>query len=88
MTISANNSVTTSVTFLSVDTGRLIVDGVMTVTGSLLRVNITISKSAERGILMVDTQGGSALFTITDEGGLPQEVQANPEVRVVFDITG
>jgi hypothetical protein len=83
--ISAGASVTTSVTFLSVVRGRLEVDDVMTVNGNLPPIPITISRSAERGILLMDTQGGSALIRIN--GGVLQEFSANPDVRIVFDVT-
>ena len=83
--ISASASVTTSVTFLSVVRGRLEVDDVMTVNGNLPPIPITISRSAERGILLIETRDGSALIRIN--GGVLQEFSANPDVRIVFDVT-
>jgi hypothetical protein len=65
--IVASAGVTTSVTFLSVVRGRLEVDNVVTRSGNLEPMLITISRSAERGILLVDTQGGSALIRINGD---------------------
>jgi hypothetical protein len=83
--IVTGGSVTTTVTFLSVVRGRLEVDDVITDNGSLPPIPIAISRSAERGILLIDTRGGSALIRIND--GIPREFNADPEVRIVFDIT-
>jgi hypothetical protein len=82
--IAANNSVETAVTFMSVVRGRLEVDNVFTQVGNLASINIPVPARAERVILLIDTRGGSALIRVN--GGVPQEVQANPEVRVVADV--
>jgi hypothetical protein len=82
--IAAASTVTTSVTFQSVVRGRLEVDNMITVTGNLPQIHVAISRAAERGILLIDTQGGVALIRIN---GVSQEIGANPEARAVFDIT-
>lgn len=82
--IVAAAGIKTSITFLSVVKGRLEVDHTITVTGNHHPVLVTVSRVAERGILLIDTQNGSSLVKIN--GGVPQEVTANPEARAVFDI--
>ena len=52
--------------------------------GNLLPRQIAISRQAERIILLVDARGGSALIRVN--GGVFQEVFADPEARVVADI--
>jgi len=75
---------TTAVTFMSVVRGRLQIDDVITVNGSFAPTNIAVPAHADRVILLADTQGGSALIRVN--GGVPQEVSANPEARVVADV--
>ena len=82
--IAAGGSVETAVTFMSVVRGRLQVDDVITVRGNLPQTNITIPAHAERVILVVDTRGGSSLIRVN--GGVPQEIAANPEARVIADV--
>ena len=59
-------------------------DDMITVRGNLLPRQIAISRQAERIILLVDTRGGSALIRVN--GGVFQEVFADPEARVVADV--
>ncbi len=82
--VAATGSVTTSVTFTSVVRGRLQIDDVITVNGSLPPTNIPVPAHAERVILLADTRGGSALIRVNR--GVPQEVSANPEARLVADV--
>ena len=82
--ISTGLNVETAVTFMSVVRGRLQVDDVITVSGSLPPTNISVPAHAERIILVVDTRGGSSQIRVN--GGVPQEVTANPEVRLVADV--
>jgi predicted GTPase len=82
--VATGASVTTAVTFMSVVRGRLQIDDVITVNGSLPATNIPVPTRAERVILLVDTRGGSTLIRVN--GGVPQEVVANPEARVVADV--
>ena len=82
--IAANNSVETAVTFMSVVRGRLQVDDIITRNGSLPTRNIPVPAHADRVILVIDTRGGSAIVRLN--GGVPQEVFANPEARVVADV--
>jgi hypothetical protein len=82
--ISTGASVTTAVTFMSVIRGRLQIDDVITVNGNLSPTNIPVPAHADRVILLVDTRGGSTLIRVN--GGVPQEVSANPEARVVADV--
>ena len=82
--VAAVSTVTTSVTFLSVVRGRLEVDSTITVAGNFPTSRIAISRSAERVILLADTQGGIALVRIN---GVAGEVGVNPEARIVFDVT-
>jgi hypothetical protein len=80
-------SVTWSATFLSVVRGRLEVTNMISGNGNLPPITVPISRSAERGIVLVDTLGGSALVRINDGGSL-SEFSANPDIRIVFDLTG
>lgn len=82
--IATGGGVQTVVTFMSVVRGRLQIDDVITVIGSLPPTNIPVPAHAERVILLADTRGGSALIRVN--GGVPQEVSANPEARVVADV--
>jgi hypothetical protein len=82
----ASASVNVSITILSVVRGRIEVDDVFTSNGNVPPFHIAISRSAERGILLIDTQNGLATIRITGNGGL-HEVTANLEARIVFDIT-
>jgi hypothetical protein len=82
--ISATVNVETAVTFMSVVRGRLQIDDVITVNGNLPPTSIPVPPHAERVILLADTRGGSALIRVN--GGVPQEVAANPEARVVADV--
>jgi hypothetical protein len=82
--VATNASVTTAVTFMSVVRGRLQIDEVITVNGSLPATNTPVPTRAERVILLIDTRGGSTLIRLN--GGVPQEVFANPEARVVADV--
>ena len=79
-------SVTTSITFISVVKGQLKVDNVVSANGSVPPQVVTISRSAERGILLIDTRGGSSLIRINSNGS--HEFNADPGNRIVFDITG
>jgi hypothetical protein len=81
--ISAVGNVTTAVTFMSVVRGRLQID-VITVNGNLPPTNIPVPAHADRVILLADTNQYSALIRVN--GGVPQEVSANPEARVVADV--
>jgi hypothetical protein len=80
----ANSGVETAVTFLSVVRGRLQLDDVVTVNGNLPLRSIPIPAHADRVILLIDTRGGLALIRVN--GGVPQEVGADPEARVVADV--
>jgi hypothetical protein len=82
--IATGASVTTAVTFMSVVRGRLQVDNIITVNGSTQPTNIPVPVRAERVVLLIDTRGGSTLIRVN--GGVPQEVSANPEARVVADV--
>jgi hypothetical protein len=82
--IATGSSVTTAVTFMSVVRGRLQIDDVITVDGSTQPTNIPVPAHAERVMLLVDTRGGSALIRVN--GGIQQEVSANPEARVIADV--
>jgi hypothetical protein len=82
--ISTLANVDTAVTFMSVVRGRLQVDDAITVSGNLPQTNIAIPAHAARIILVVDTRGGSSLIRVN--GGVPQEIPANPEARVVADV--
>jgi uncharacterized protein YfiM (DUF2279 family) len=80
----AGAGVETAVTFMSVVRGRLQVDDMMTFVGNAAPRQIMISRQAERIILLIDMRGGSSLIRVN--GGVPQEVTANPEARVVADV--
>lgn len=80
----AGAGVETAVTFMSVVRGRLQVDDMMTFVGNAAPRQIMISRQAERIILLIDVRGGSSLIRVN--GGVPQEVSANPEARVVADV--
>jgi len=80
--ISTGLNVETAVTFMSVVRGRLQV--VITASGNLPQTNIPVPAHANRVILLVDTRAGSALIRVN--GGVPQELSANPEARVVADV--
>jgi hypothetical protein len=82
----AVSSVETAVTFMSAVRGRMQVDDVITVNGTLSATTILVRARAERIILLADTPNGSALIRIISGGGVPQEVQAAPEARVVADV--
>ena len=82
--IATGVSVETAVTFMSVVRGRLQIDNIITANGSTQPTNIPVPAHADRIILLVDTRGGSALIRVN--GGVPQEVAANPEARVVADV--
>jgi hypothetical protein len=82
--IATGASVETAVTFMSVVRGRLQIDYVITVNGSTQPTNIPVPAHAERIILLVDNRGGSTLIRVN--WGVPQEVSANPEARVVADV--
>jgi hypothetical protein len=82
--VATSASVTTAVTFMSVVRGRLQIDDVITVNGSLPPTSIPVPAHADRVILLADTRGGSALIRVN--GGVPQEVSANPEARAVADV--
>ena len=83
--IVANSGVEWAVTFTSVVRGRLQVDDMMTGNGNLPLTNIPVPARAERVILLIDTRGGLALIRIISEG-VPREVGADPEVRVIADV--
>jgi hypothetical protein len=80
----APSGVETAVTFMSVVRGRLQVDNMITFNGNLPPTNIPVPIRAERLVLLIDTRGGSVLIRVN--GGVPQEVSANPEARVVADV--
>jgi hypothetical protein len=82
--IVAAGGIETAVTFMSVVRGRLQIDNIITAIGNLQPTNILVPARAERIVLLVDTRGGSALIKVN--GGVPQEVTANPEARVVADV--
>jgi hypothetical protein len=82
--IATGVSVETAVTFMSVVRGRLQIDNIITVNGSVPPTNIPVPAHADRVILLADTRGGSALIRVN--GGVPQEVSANPEARIVADV--
>jgi hypothetical protein len=82
--ISAVGNVTTAVTFMSVVRGRLQIDDVITVNGNLPPTSIPVPAHADRVILLADTNQYSALIRVN--GGVPQEVSANPEARIVADV--
>jgi nucleoid-associated protein YgaU len=82
--ISAVANITTAVTFMSVVRSRLQIDNIITVNGSTQPTNIPVPAHADRVILLIDTRSGSALIRVN--GGVPQEVAANPEARVVADV--
>ncbi len=77
-------NVETAITFMSVVRGRLQIDNIITVNGSLPPTTIQVPAHADRVILLADTRGGNALIRVN--GGVPQEVSANPEARVVADV--
>jgi hypothetical protein len=81
--VTAGN-VATAITFMSVVRGRVQIDNMITVDGSLPPTSIPVPAHADRVILLVDTRGGSALIRVN--GGAPQEVSANPEARVIADV--
>jgi hypothetical protein len=83
--ILATSSVQTAVTFMSVVTVPLQIDNMVAVNGSLSATNVPVRPHADRIILLADTRDGAALIRITS-GGVPQEVQANPEARLVADV--
>ena len=80
----APSGVETAVTFMSVVRGRLQVDNMITFNGNLPATNMPVPTRAERIILLLDTRGGLALIRVN--GGVPQEVGADPEARVVADV--
>jgi hypothetical protein len=82
--IATGGGVETAVTFMSVVRGRLQIDNIITVNGSTQPTNIPVPAHANRVILLVDARGGSTLIRVN--GGVPQEVSANPEARVVADV--
>ena len=82
--VATSASVEWAVTFMSVVRGRLQVDNTITGNGNFPPINVSVSAHADRIILLVDTRGGSALIRVN--GGVPQEVFANPEARVVADV--
>lgn len=59
----ANSGVETAVTFMSVVRGRLQIDDVITVNGSLM-TNIAVPDRADRVILLIDTRGGLSLIRV------------------------
>jgi len=82
-------NVSWSVTFLSVVRGKLVVDNVITGNGGTARMAVTVSRTAERLILLLDTRGGSAALRMF-VGGNQVEIIAdeNSDSRAVFDVTG
>jgi hypothetical protein len=82
--IVATGGVTTAVAFMSVVRGRLQIDNIVTVNGSLVPANVPVPAHAERIILLADTRGGGAQIRVN--GGVPQEVTAAPEARLVADV--
>jgi hypothetical protein len=70
---------------MSVVRGRLQVDNVITVSGSLSPTNVPVPAHADRIILLADTRGGSSIIRVIN-GGVPQEVQAYPEARLIADV--
>jgi hypothetical protein len=80
----APSGVETAVTFMSVVRGRLQVDNIITFNGNLPTTMIPLPTRADRIILLIDTRGGLALIRVN--GGVPQEVGADPEARVVADV--
>ena len=80
----AGAGIETAVTFMSVVRGPLQVDNVITAIGNSPPTSIPVPARADRVILLVDTRFGSALIKLN--GGVPQEVTANPEARAVADV--
>src|SRR5262245_16830865 len=64
---------------------ELQVDHMITDNGSSPLTTIPVPVRAERVILLMDTRGGSALIRVVS-GGVPQEFNADPEVRLVADV--
>jgi hypothetical protein len=69
---------------MSVVRGRLQIDNMIAGNGSLPPANIAVPTRADRVILLIDTRGGSALIRVN--GGVPQEISANPEARIAADV--
>jgi hypothetical protein len=82
--ILAGGGVETAVTFMSAARGRLQVDNMITAVGNLPPTNIPVPSRADLVVLLIDTRGGSSIIIVN--GGVPQEVVANPEARVVADV--
>ena len=83
--VAANNSVTTSLTWIYIRKDRVSEVESLTQVGNLSATQKTVATNVARVVLVAATQGGSALIRIN--GGTPQEVQANPDANIVFDVT-
>jgi len=81
----ATSSVTTSLTWVYIRKDRVSEVESLTQAGSLSATQKTVATNVARVVLVAATQGGSALIRIN--GGTPQEVQANPDANIVFDVT-
>jgi len=77
--------VTTSLTWFYIRKDRVSEVESLTHSGALPPISKTIATNVARIVLIVATQGGGALITI--DGGNPQEVSANPDANIVFDVT-
>jgi hypothetical protein len=82
--IVSSGSVEWAVTFMSVVRGRLQIDNLISGNGNFPVTNIAVPARADRVILLVDTRGGSAIIRVN--GGVPQEISADPEARAVADV--
>src|SRR5262249_50268749 len=81
----AASTVTTSLTWFYIRKDRVSEVESLTQIGNLPPTSKTIATNVARIVLIVATQGGSALILI--DGGNPQEVGANPDANIVFDVT-
>lgn len=80
-------SVTTSLTWIYIRKDRVSEVESLTQAGSLPATQKTINTNVARVVLVAATQGGSSLIRISSAGGAPQEVSANPDSNIVFDVT-
>jgi hypothetical protein len=82
--IIAGGSVEWAVTFTSIVRGRLQVDNFIAGSGNFPVTNIPVPIRADRVLLLIDTRNGSAQIRVN--GGVLQEVIADPEARLVADV--
>jgi hypothetical protein len=81
----ATSNVTTSLTWFYIRKDRVSEVETLTQAGNLPLTSKTIATNVARIVLIAATQGGSALIRIN--GGVFQEVGANPDATIVFDVT-